>query len=313
MTEGVSKIRALDWKAIDWLPICLSALVLISTLWMLSAHGIQPSLETQQYTGYLGKAPTLFDAIGAWIDRNDASMETFSTLVVAIFTMVLAWSTKGLWQETKRLAEGADDQSKKMAASIQATNRLADTAVTAQRPWLSLEVEITGDLLVGEGMQYAASHNIRLPIRIIAKNCGTTPVLSAFFRSELCFYATSGRPHSIMDLYLGPYLEQAGKSAIPDFGTAIFPEGSHIDGTEAAAELDVVRGEIVETQTSYCGVRLICWVDYVYAGGSGYTLVDMSLTAFADDLVARIMGYEKDVMAIPKGVLELGAPDIYAR
>ena len=116
-----------------------------------------------------------------------------------------------------------------------------------------------------------------------------------------------------MDLYLGPYLEQAGKSAIPDFGTAIFPECSHIYGTEAAAELNVVRAEIAETQSSFCGVRLICWVDYVYTGGSGYTLVDMSLTAFADDLVAHIMGYEKNVIAIPKGVLELGAPDTYAR
>src|SRR6185437_1468253 len=105
MSEGASKIRAFDWKAIDWLPIGVSALVLISALWALSAIGIQPSSEPQQHTGYQNTDPTI---------------EASSTLVVAIFTMVLAWSTKGLWQETERLAEGADDQSKKMTASIQA-------------------------------------------------------------------------------------------------------------------------------------------------------------------------------------------------
>jgi hypothetical protein len=45
--------------------------------------------------------------------------------VLAVFTIVLALSTILLWQETKRLAEGADDQSKKMVDAIGATTNVA--------------------------------------------------------------------------------------------------------------------------------------------------------------------------------------------
>jgi hypothetical protein len=51
-----------------------------------------------------------------------------SAFWTAIFTLALTISTALLWWQTKRLAEGAEDQSRKMAASIDEMRRSADAA-----------------------------------------------------------------------------------------------------------------------------------------------------------------------------------------
>jgi hypothetical protein len=52
-----------------------------------------------------------FGCLGPFVDVN-------ANAIVALFTVVLAFSTILLWLHTKRLAEGADDQSAQMTASV---------------------------------------------------------------------------------------------------------------------------------------------------------------------------------------------------
>ena len=84
--------------------------------------------------------PSVAGRIGK-IDRTEASYYTpkqeedwgrrywcdvkASDYFLVLFTLFLAISTFFLWRETERLAEGADDQSKKMRESIDAANRNA--------------------------------------------------------------------------------------------------------------------------------------------------------------------------------------------
>jgi len=63
-----------------------------------------------------------------WCDVNA------SDYFLVLFTLALAVSTFFLWRETERLAEGADDQAKKMQASIDATQLMAKNILRAQRP-----------------------------------------------------------------------------------------------------------------------------------------------------------------------------------
>lgn len=57
----------------------------------------------------------------------------------AIFTLALTISTILLWWQTRRLAEGAEDQSRKMAASIEEMRRSADAATETAKSTPVLE------------------------------------------------------------------------------------------------------------------------------------------------------------------------------
>src|ERR1700712_68206 len=50
--------------------------------------------------------PSVFVAIGAWATQHREAVEALAALGTALFTIVLAFSTIGLWLQTKRLAEG---------------------------------------------------------------------------------------------------------------------------------------------------------------------------------------------------------------
>jgi hypothetical protein len=75
---------------------------------------------------------------------------------IALFTIVLAISTIGLWQQTGRLARQADDQSAKMADSIEAAKKSAEAAdlqakamVAQLRPIIALtgkQIELIGGI-----------------------------------------------------------------------------------------------------------------------------------------------------------------------
>jgi len=62
-----------------------------------------------------------------------------SAFWTAIFTLALTISTILLWWQTKRLAEGAEDQSCKMAASIEEMRRSADAATETAKSTPVLE------------------------------------------------------------------------------------------------------------------------------------------------------------------------------
>jgi hypothetical protein len=74
-----------------------------------------------------------------------------------LFTAALTGSTALLWRETRRLAEGADDQAAKMAASIAVAEKAANaaqlsanTAISVELPYLrALEMKTFMNLLIG--------------------------------------------------------------------------------------------------------------------------------------------------------------------
>ncbi len=75
--------------------------------------------------GTLTSQSAITGGLGAWLVRFFTEVN-FADVSIAAFTGMLWWSTRALWRETKRLAEGADDQADKMAQSIAQATRAAD-------------------------------------------------------------------------------------------------------------------------------------------------------------------------------------------
>jgi hypothetical protein len=131
------------------------------------------------------------EGVLVWSIRNGgAFIDTYHEDVVAVFTVVLAFSTIMLWSQTKRLAEGADEQSKKMQASIDAANRnaiatqnaadamqeLADETETARlSAELSTQRQLRAYLAVEPGgiIQRTAEYNVSG--YVFVRNVGKVP------------------------------------------------------------------------------------------------------------------------------------------
>jgi len=58
------------------------------------------------------------------------------TLVLTVFTGALAFSTIGLWQQTKRLAQGAEDQLVETAKAADAAKASAEIMMHGERAWM---------------------------------------------------------------------------------------------------------------------------------------------------------------------------------
>ena len=111
-----------------------------------------------------------------------------SAVWTAIFTGVLTLSTIGLWLQTKRLAEGADDQSGKMERSIAAAQTSADAAqlqakamIASVRAALHLEtpsLERGGDITPIKPGGIDAIMFFRLPIRNLGNSIATIQTTS---------------------------------------------------------------------------------------------------------------------------------------
>jgi hypothetical protein len=108
--------------------------------------------------------------------------------VIAIFTVVLAFSTILLWWETRRLARGAKEQAADFLRSVEASERAAAAAqkgadvaeralVGVQRPVLILDI-VDFNEAVPPPREPAASHEVRVQIRL--ENAG---VLTAYLDS----------------------------------------------------------------------------------------------------------------------------------
>ncbi len=111
----------------------------------------------------------------------------FADVAIATFTGMLWWSTRALWRETRRLAEGADDQSNKMEASIAVAEKAAKAAtasasvaekalIATDRPWIAIEYEAVGPLIFGKNK---ITTNVRFRLRNIGKSPATNVILFA--------------------------------------------------------------------------------------------------------------------------------------
>jgi len=101
-------------------------------------------------------------------------VDALSTLVIAAFTVALAWSTWRLWRETERLAKGADQQTKRLVESINEARRSANAAEKA--------VGVTRDVGRADSRAYIVIKSVYLELRsttasveVEVSNIGKTP------------------------------------------------------------------------------------------------------------------------------------------
>jgi hypothetical protein len=101
--------------------------------------------------------------------------------VLAVFTIVLAISTILLWQETRRLAEGADGQSEKMVESIAAANRIANAGEdTVNKMKDTAERELRAYVAVGPNSHVKyGTDTLSLGYSVQMSNSGRTPAHKA--------------------------------------------------------------------------------------------------------------------------------------
>lgn len=143
----------------------------------------QPTIEqSAKATYYPPREP-----VRAWW-RSTVCDVKLSDFLIGFFTLVLAVSTIGLWWQTERLAEGADDQSDKMAASITEATRAA-TAMEGVSASLKITAAVGTETLVNFGKQMRAylsiasgtlwaqcqSTGARLQMDPVVVNTGLTP------------------------------------------------------------------------------------------------------------------------------------------
>jgi hypothetical protein len=107
------------------------------------------------------------NSAGSWIG-NFFELK-LTDAIIAIFTIVLAIKTSGLFVETSGLRSAADKQSSDMRESIAAAkeaNNVAERALIAgQRPWIHVDAVIDGDMAFdGHGNASLEKH------RTVARN-----------------------------------------------------------------------------------------------------------------------------------------------
>jgi hypothetical protein len=119
------------------------------------------------------------------IVSRERTFDVLSTIITAIFTVVLALSTALLWKETKDLRNFAQQQSEDMKASIAVAGRAAD-AMSDVAKSLAASAEATKNanimqwrayLTVGFGSVIVQNKetNFRFEVRMTLQNVGNTP------------------------------------------------------------------------------------------------------------------------------------------
>lgn len=166
-----------------------------------------------------------------------------SAIVTAAFTGILAFKTRGLFQETAGLREEtaalarfARQQAEDMKTSIKEARRAADVAertlVLTTRPWIGIKVEIAGPL------RFTATE-CTVDIKVIRRNYGRSPALNAGY--HLNFEAGVGKA---IDTRFK--LEDAVRKrlSIGMMGNPMFPADPHEDtftNSISRAELEEAR------------------------------------------------------------------------
>ena len=135
------------WRALRGEPGELLALEVVITMAIIAIPlffapviPIAPGLPNQEGSEQAAEEnQPVVESIFAWsIFRAERFIHGYKDDLIAVFTIVLAWSTIGLWGQTRRLAEDAEEQSKKMVASIRAMEKQARNTRLVQRPYLNI-------------------------------------------------------------------------------------------------------------------------------------------------------------------------------
>ena len=176
--------------------IIFSILILIILLWI----GFQASLrfpETEicqisKNTGYKD-CPTHyvltvpFFWISYFVEAHDGA-------IVALFTVVLTFSTIGLWRETRRLADGAKEQAEDMKSSIAEAARAAtameklavnsEASLIAGRKLASQQMRAYVTVVTGSANYQEKAKNIFFAAMPHFVNTGHTPAHNVRFKHK---------------------------------------------------------------------------------------------------------------------------------
>jgi hypothetical protein len=103
-------------------------------------------------------------------------------LLIAIFTGVLAWKTSGLFNETRKLRETANDQRMDMLRSIQAAEK---SAAIAERALTELEGPFVVVDIIKSGLDFGSEDTATL--EYVFRNYGRTPASILEIYSNIAF------------------------------------------------------------------------------------------------------------------------------
>jgi len=146
-------------------------------------------------------AAIIYRPIHLFIESNRGDIDAFSTFTVALFTIVLAWSTIRLWKETERLARDA----------VKANKFTAKAFYSEQRPWIYV------DLKPDSGIKWADDCP-ELFADVILKNTGRTPARDVYFIADLVADDSPDERHSEL---IRNAADMQGFRNVP--GTTLFP------------------------------------------------------------------------------------------
>jgi hypothetical protein len=133
-------------------------------------HCGQTAENHNQAADYM--APVL--VVGKFFDDHAGAVGAVSSIFIAVFTIILAMTTRGLHLATRGLQDFAAEQAGDMKQSIavaRAANAInRDNLIVAQRAWMTIEVFPAGDFAYG-------SHGAMIEIGMKLRNVGKKPAI----------------------------------------------------------------------------------------------------------------------------------------
>jgi len=162
-----------------------------------------------------------------FIDSHNWLIMVIATIAIARFTFTLKRSTDRLWSETKRLAEGAEEQHGTLKASVEQARRAADAAkkgadaakvaadisrealTTTDRAWLKVSAELVSPLVFD-------ADTVRVKINAKCVNIGRSPATNVIWNFGMySMFSEIGRK-------IDEYTRRRYVSVI-DYGHVVFP------------------------------------------------------------------------------------------
>ena len=217
----------------------LAAAVATSPTYRLCMADAQPQPAPQFDTLYEsaaspGVAGRILPCVGEVVSANEPMITALSTAFVAIFTIVLAHSTSGLWRETARLARGAEAELQRMVEGINATRSVAEKTKEVANAMDEAASAMRRSAAISEAAMVAAQKNSETQLRaylsvipagvnplvgniegmghVIVRNVGKTPAHGVRVRAHM--FQTTDLNHPLWKV--DPDTERPERSIQPD-------------------------------------------------------------------------------------------------
>jgi hypothetical protein len=198
--------------------------------------------------------------IGPFVDAN-------SDPIIAIFTIVLAWSTIGLWGQTRRLASGAEAQAEDTKKSLAIAKTSADAAVASTRPWVRIDAVIDGPLTTYDD-------GVIAELRVSVLNTGRSPAFDVDLTGKIV--------PTIYGMYLPNAIKELRASTGPslaifkDTGVCLFPNETY--STKLRCVMTEEHFSLAKAENNGATVpAIIVGASYRHTSGDAMTLTVFSM------------------------------------